>query len=94
MNNPLLQPINRISLQDYAAITLKMTNGCPLSDILEVLNIDPLQYQQASELWNQRMVNDSSLQLSAMYGQMFTTATHHPILCQLQPNLHLSTFLQ
>lgn len=91
MNNPLLQPIHRISLQDYAAITLKMTNGCKLSDILDVMDIDLLQYQQASSIWNQRMINDRTLELSAMYGQLFTTGAHHPILSQLQPNLHSLT---
>ncbi|MHC5354875.1 hypothetical protein ACYSNX_12025 [Myroides sp. LJL115] len=88
MNNPLLQPINRISLQDYAAITLKMTNGCDLTDILAVLDIDWNQYLQAAQTWNQRIITDSSYELSALYGKWFTKAGNHPILSQLQPNLH------
>jgi len=84
MENTLLQPIHNITLEDYAAIALKLSSGIELEAILQVLDVTASQYEEASNTWNERMAQDETYELSMLYGQYFTTAVNHPKLSALQ----------
>ncbi|MDH6600821.1 hypothetical protein M2306_001515 [Myroides gitamensis] len=84
MENNLLHPIHTITLEDYAAIALKLSSGVELDAILQALGVTAVQYEEASNQWNDRMAQDETFELSILYGQYFTTAANHPILGAIQ----------
>ena len=79
-NNPLLQPIHGISLEDYAAIAFKITEGAKYEDILSAFGIDTAVYEEVSALWVKRMQEDTTYSVVMLFGQYQTTAPQHPKL--------------
>lgn len=84
MSNPLLAPIHGISLYDYAAISAKMTAGIAIDPICKALGIEAALYEEASALWISRMQEDSTFEVTMLFGQYFGEADNHPQLKHLQ----------
>ena len=87
MSNPLLEPIHGISLRDYAAISAKMASGVEESEICRALSIEPPVLQEASTLWIARMREDSTWEVTTLFGQYFGEVDNHPVLSKLQANV-------
>ncbi|MGP2569681.1 DUF6620 family protein [Ornithobacterium rhinotracheale] len=77
-NNPLLQPIHGISLEDYAAAAAKMASGATEDEVAKALGVERPQWDEANQLWQTRMQQDSDFTLIGLYGQYFATASSHP----------------
>jgi len=86
MSNPLLEPIHGVSLQDYAAISAKLAAGVSENDICKALGIEPAIYEEASTLWISRMQQDSTWEVTTLFGQYFGEADNHPKLSALKPD--------
>lgn len=84
MSNPLLEPIHGISLYDYAAVSAKMASGIDPKDIYKALGIEPAVFEEASALWVTRMQEDSTFEVTILFGQYFSEADKHPKLNGLQ----------
>ncbi len=87
MSNPLLEPIHGVSLQDYAAISAKMAAGVSVKDICKALGIESAIYEEASTLWVSRMQQDSTWEVTTLFGQYFGDADNHPKLNALKPEV-------
>ena len=83
MSNPLLEPIHGVSLYDYAAISAKMASGIDVKEICKTLGIEPAVFEEASTLWVARMQEDSTWQVTTLFGQYFGEADKHPKLSGL-----------
>ncbi len=83
-NNPLLEPIHGISLEDYTAITFKISQGFDEKTVTQVFGIDPVVFAEVSTLWVKRMQEDESFLVTTLFGQYFGTAAEHPKLRGLQ----------
>ena len=86
-NNPLHQPVRGISFKDYAAMSVKAGSGISGADICKAMDVSIEDYKEASNTWIQRLQNDSSGQLSTLYGQYFSEAASHPKLQSLKSNI-------
>lgn len=84
MSNPLLEPIHGVSLYDYAAVSAKIASGIDPKAIYKALGIEPAVYEEASALWVTRMQEDSTFEVSILFGQYFSEADKHPKLNGLQ----------
>lgn len=77
-NNPMLQPIHGISLEDYAAANAKIVNGMSEDEVVKALGVERPQWDEANQLWQQRMQQDTEMAVIGLYGQYFATAENHP----------------
>lgn len=82
-NNPLLQPIHGVTLQDYAAISYKMATGADFNAILKQLGVETSAWEEANTLWGKRMQEDTSMAVVTLFGQYYNTADQHPKLSGL-----------
>lgn len=81
--NPLLEPIHGISLEDYAAMALKLSSGSDLNAVCQAMGIESAVWEEVNTLWGKRMQEDASFQVVTLYGQYFATAGNHPKLANL-----------
>lgn len=79
-NNPLLEPIHGVSLQDYAAISYYVASGSDFNAMIEQLGIDYAIYQEANTLWAKRMQEDESFTVTNLFSQYYNSADQHPKL--------------
>ena len=77
-SNPMLQPIHGISLEDYAAAAAKMVNGMSEDEVTMALGVERPQWDEANQMWIQRMQQDTDMVVIGLYGQYFATAESHP----------------
>jgi len=82
-NNPLLQSIHGISLQDYGAASSKMASGISAEAICKALGVEAPVWQEASTLWVKRMQEDGSFTVTNLFSQYFGEAAQHPKLGNL-----------
>ncbi len=82
--NPFLEPIHGISLRDYAAMAIKMSNGIDYLDICKAMGIEPAVWEELNTFWPQRMVEDTTFTVTTLYGQYFMEGADHPKLNALQ----------
>lgn len=85
-DNPYLQPVHGISLKDYCAMVLKMTQGVPEVTILTAMGIDNAIWDELNTIWPQRMGQDTSFTVTTLYGQYFAESVTHPKLEALKTN--------
>lgn len=84
-NDPLLQPVHGISIQDYAAGAAKIGGGCTDAEIAAALGVEAPQWAEAKTTWNNRMRSDSTYNLVNVYSKYFGDAKNHPKLADLTP---------
>jgi hypothetical protein len=83
-NNPLLEPIHGISLKDYAAMAIKMSQGIEYTEVCKAMGIEPAIWEELNTLWPKRMQQDASFTVTTLYGQYFMEGGDHPKLNHLQ----------
>lgn len=79
-DNPLLEPIHGVSLQDYAAVSYYMASGTDYHAIISQLGIDDAVWGEANTLWAKRMEEDQSMSVVVLFGQYYSSADQHPKL--------------
>jgi hypothetical protein len=70
----LLDPVNGISLEDWAAANAKIMSGTPMDTILGVLGVDKASWDAASAQWTARMSSDTTFAVSKVYGDAFVNS--------------------
>lgn len=70
----LLDPVNGVSLEDWAAANAKIMGGMPLPQILGVLGVDEAAWASASATWNGRLSSDRTFAVSKVYGDAFVNS--------------------
>lgn len=78
-SNPLLAPIHGISLNDYAAIAMNLTNFQE-EDLFSAFGIDLVIWQEVNTLWPKRMQEDTTFTVATLYSQSFMEAGNHPVI--------------
>lgn len=86
-NNPLLQDIHGVSLQDYGAMSYYIATGADFNAILSQLGIDTAIWQEASILWGKRMAEDTTFTVTTLFSQYYGSADKHPKLSTLAVEL-------
>lgn len=83
-NNPFLEPVHGISLRDYAAMAIKMTQGIDYKDVCKAMGIETTVWDELNTIWPQRMAQDTSFTVTSLYGQYFAENVTNPKLESLQ----------
>jgi hypothetical protein len=85
--NPLLEPIHGITLEDYGAACAKIASGLSENDIAKALGVEMPVWQEASLLWPERMKEDDTFHVAILFGQYFGAADQNPKFSSLKPVL-------
>lgn len=86
-NNPLLAPVHGISLRDYAAMVIKISQGVNEADVQKAMGIDAAIWDELNTIWAQRMGEDSTFGVINLYGQYFAENVTHPKLENVAANV-------
>jgi hypothetical protein len=84
MAEAILEPIHGVSLKDYVAMTKKMTEGVDSALVWKAMGIDSAVWDELNTLWPQRLAEDSSFEISKLWGRYFADETPHPKLAGLK----------
>lgn len=68
----LLDPINGIGMEDWAAANVKIANGMALEEVLKILGTEKPIWDKVSADWMARMSQDTTFAISKVYGDAFT----------------------
>lgn len=79
-DNPVLQPIQGVTLSDYTQINLKMAEAADLSTVLGAMGIDPVVWAEASQGWVDRMSSDLTYVVSTEFGRLYQLGITDPRL--------------
>lgn len=85
-NPELFSPIHGISLFDYAAGNAKIANGVDEAEVLKAFGIEKPLWDEANQLWVNRMQKDEDWHVTTAYGQYFSQVDQHPKVGHLQAN--------
>jgi len=67
----ILDPVEGVTLEDWAAANAKMTSGTTQEEICKLLAIDAPKWDRVNAEWLTRMKNDSSFTISTKYAAAF-----------------------
>lgn len=67
----ILEPVEGVTLEDWAAANAKMTSGTTQDEICKLLGIDAPKWDRVNNEWLTRMKNDTSFTISTKYAAAF-----------------------
>src|SRR5262245_23677538 len=70
-----VEPVEGISLDQWAGAQVKIVSGGKLEDVLRGLGIDQAKWDRVSAEWNARMSRDTTATIATAYGNAFTKAS-------------------
>ena len=79
-NNPLLEPIHGVTLEDFGAMSYYVATGADTNAIMQQLGIDNAIWGEAQTLWTKRMTEDTTFTVATLFGQYYNSADKHPKL--------------
>jgi hypothetical protein len=71
----LLNPVEGITLEKWAAMNAAIVGGANHEDLLRGAAIDGARWQRVSDEWNARMSRDTSFAITTVYGNAFQAAS-------------------
>jgi hypothetical protein len=72
MANSILDPVEDITIEQWAGANAKLASGATVDDIIKMLGIDAPKWDRVNNEWLTRMRNDTSFTISGIYGKAFT----------------------
>lgn len=73
-----VEPVEGISLEQWAEQQVKVASGGTVDDICKSLGIDKAKWDRVSAEWNARMSRDTTATIAMAYGNAFTKAQSKP----------------
>jgi hypothetical protein len=67
----ILEPVEGVTLEDWAAANAKMTSGTTQEEVCKLLGIDAPKWDRVNNEWLTRMKNDTSFTISTKYAAAF-----------------------
>lgn len=71
MGNPLLEPVEGITLEQWAGVNAKIASGAPQDDAIKTIGVDAPKWDRVNNEWLTRMRNDTSFTISKIYAAAF-----------------------
>jgi len=81
--NPLLDPIENVTLAEYAQVQMKTAEGVNRAVILAALGIDPAVWDEAGQGWLERIRSDSTSVVSSEFSRLYKDGITDPRLIAL-----------
>ena len=66
------EAIHGITFIDYAAANAQLAQGKDISELLPILGVEMPQWEEASEHWLGKLMDDTEMTYSAKYGEIFS----------------------
>jgi hypothetical protein len=70
----LLDPIQGVSMEDWAAANAKIAGGTALNEVLKILGVERPVWDSVSAEWMSRMTQDTTFAITKVYGDAFTNS--------------------
>jgi hypothetical protein len=66
-----LEQINGITLADFASVRAFLERGKPLEELLAILGVSEILWEEAASFWQGRVENDTTLELAERMNDIF-----------------------
>jgi len=71
MGNPNLEPVEGITLENWAGVNAKLASGTAAEEAIKAIGIDMPKWDRVNAEWNTRMSNDTTFTISRQYAAAF-----------------------
>ncbi len=71
MGNPILDPVEGITLDQWASVNAKLASGISTEEAIKSIGADMPKWDRANAEWNTRMSNDTTFTISRQYAAAF-----------------------
>lgn len=71
MGNPNLDPVEGVTLDDWAGVNAKLASGTATEEAIKAIGIDMPKWDRVNAEWNTRMSNDTTFTISRQYAAAF-----------------------
>ena len=71
MSNSILDPVEGITLDQWAAVNAKLASSVPKEEAIKELGVDMPKWDRVNEEWLTRMRNDTTFTISTKYAAAF-----------------------
>ncbi len=78
MGNPLLDPVEGVTIEQWAGVNAKIVAGTPTDEAIKEIGIDAPKWDRVNNEWLTRMRNDTSFTISRIYSAAFNAAPAAP----------------
>jgi hypothetical protein len=78
MGNPLLDPVEGITLEQWAGVNASIVAGTTTEEAIKTIGCDAPKWDRVNNEWLTRMRNDTTFTISKIYGAAFTAAPTPP----------------
>ena len=68
-----LEPVEGVSLEQWAGVNAKLTSGTSTEDAIKSIGIDMPKWDRVNNEWLSRMKNDTSFTIATKYAAAFNT---------------------
>ncbi|HRI86600.1 MAG TPA: hypothetical protein PK536_14245 [Ignavibacteria bacterium] len=73
MSNQLLEPVEGITLEQWAGVNAQLASGVSTEDAVKSLGVDMPKWDRVNNEWLTRMKNDTSFSIATKYAAAFNT---------------------
>lgn len=71
MANPILDPFEGVTLEQWASVNAKIVSGVTTDDAIKTIGIDVPKWDRVNNEWLTRMRNDTTFTISKIYAAAF-----------------------
>ncbi len=71
MGLPILEPVEGVTLEQWASVNAQIASGAAKDDCIKTIGCDAPKWDRANEEWLTRMKNDTTFTISTKYGAAF-----------------------
>ncbi len=75
MGNPLLEPFEGVTLEQWADVNALTVSGTPIEEAIKTIGVDMPRWDRANNEWLTRMRNDTSFTISKIYAAAFNKSS-------------------
>jgi hypothetical protein len=73
MSNSILDPVEGITLEQWASVNAKLASGTSTDEAIKAIGVDAPKWDRVNAEWLTRMKNDTSFTISTKYAAAFNT---------------------
>ena len=74
MSNPVLDPVEGITVEQWAGVNAKLASGVPTEEAIKSIGADMPKWDRVNNEWLTRMRNDTTFTIANKYSAAFNTS--------------------
>ena len=92
MSNQVLEPVEGITVEQWASAQAKLASGGTVDDAIKMLGVDAPKWERVSAEWLARMQNDTDFKIMPIYSAAFTQKSSGDMGGSAEVNENTCTF--